>query len=123
MEFVSDHDEFRIGRMGQLYQHDTCSGACSPVFSGFRKLVTLILNNDGKLTVRLTTDGPQTTRYLIGLTARAPASLAISNSTSITNGLSASKVSLLALSSMDHRVFLFPRSQLAPGYIAWIARW
>ena len=39
LELVSQHDEFRIGRMGQLYQR-YCSSVYTPVLIGFRKQVT-----------------------------------------------------------------------------------
>jgi len=65
LEFVSEHDEFRVGRMGQLYQRylQQC------LHAGVRWLPeTSYLGHDStnsRLTVRLSTE-TVTTRYLIG---------------------------------------------------------
>src|ERR1044072_2139039 len=65
MDFVSEHDEFRVGRMGQLYQRylQQC------LLSGVQWLPeTSYLGHsstNGKLTVRLS-GGTFSTRYLIG---------------------------------------------------------
>ena len=65
MEFVSEHDEFRIGRMGQLYQRYLTQ--C--LLAGVEWLPeTSYLGHssaNGKVTVRLST-GEISTRYLIG---------------------------------------------------------
>src|SRR5678815_6028822 len=65
MEFVSEHDEFRVGRMGQLYQRylKQCLLAGAqwlPETSYLGYFAT-----KGKLTVRLSA-GEVTTSYLIG---------------------------------------------------------
>src|SRR6476620_11414223 len=65
LELVSQHDEFRIGRMGQLYQrylqqclHAGVEWLPETSYLGY-------VSTNGKLTVRLG-DDEVTTRYLIG---------------------------------------------------------
>lgn len=121
MEFASEHDEFSIGRMGQLYQRylQQC------LLAGVQWLPeTSYLGHsatNGKLTVRLST-GEITTRYLIGADgarSRVARDLNLDQNQEWIVGVE----SVFEGASIDGppRLLCFLDPQLAPGYIAWIA--
>jgi len=121
MELVSQHDEFRIGRMGQLYQRylQQClhSGVhWLPQTSYVSHSVT-----NGKLNLRLSS-GAITTRYLIGADgARSRVARDLK--------LELNREYIVGVESVFHgavldgppRLLCFLDPKLAPGYIAWIA--
>ena len=121
LELVSQHDEFRIGRMGQLYKRylQQC------VLSGVHWLPqTSYLGHssaNGKLTVRLSS-GSITTRYLIGgdgARSRVGRDLRLDENREWIVGVE----SVLQGAALDGppRLLCFLDPKLAPGYIAWIA--
>ena len=125
LELVSQHDEFRIGRMGQLYQRylQQC------LHSGVHWLPqTSYLGHstaNGKLNLRLSSGSSTrslTTRYLIGADgARSRVARDLK--------LDANSEWLVGVESVLHgavldgppRLLCFLDPKLAPGYIAWIA--
>ena len=121
MEFESEHDEFRIGRMGQLYQRylQQCllAGARwlpQSTYLGFESA-------NGKLTVRLST-GEITTRYLIGADgarSRVARDLKLDLNQEWIVGVES--VYEGAVIDGPPRLLCFLDPDLAPGYIAWIA--
>jgi flavin-dependent dehydrogenase len=121
LEFVSEHDEFSIGRMGQLYQRylQQC------VLAGVQWLPeTSYLgysSANGKLTIRLAT-GEITSRYLIGADgarSRVARDLKLDQNQEWIVGVE----SVFAGAVIDGppRLLCFLDPELAPGYIAWIA--
>ena len=121
MEFVSEHDEFRVGRMGQLYQRylQQC------LIAGVQWLPeTSYLGHvsaDGKLTVRLSS-GDVTTRYLIGADgarSRVARDLKLDLNEEWIVGVES--VYEGAVIDGPPRLLCFLDPELAPGYIAWIA--
>ena len=122
LELLSQHDEFRIGRMGQLYQRylQQC------LLSGVHWLPqTSYLSHEaanGKLTLRLSDSSSITTRYLIGADgARSRVARDLK--------LELNREWLVGVESVFHgavldgppRLLCFLDPKLAPGYIAWIA--
>jgi flavin-dependent dehydrogenase len=125
LELVSQHDEFRIGRMGQLYQRylQQC------LISGVHWLpqTTYVSHSaaNGKLTLQLrsgSSTGSITTRYLIGADgARSRVARDLK--------LELNREWIVGVESVLHGAVLAgpPRllclldPKLAPGYIAWIA--
>src|SRR5690242_9470366 len=65
IEFASEHDEFRIGRMGQLYERYLQQSLLAGVHWLPETSYLGHIASNGKLTVQLST-GTFTTRYLIG---------------------------------------------------------
>ena len=121
MEFVSEHDEFRVGRMGQLYQRylQQC------LLAGVQWLPeTSYLGHDstnGKLTVRLSTE-TVTSRYLIGADgarSRVARDLKLDLNQEWIVGVES--VYQGAVVDGPPRLLCFLDPELAPGYIAWIA--
>jgi flavin-dependent dehydrogenase len=121
MEFVSEHDEFSIGRMGQLYQRylQQC------LLAGVQWLPeTSYLGHsstNGTLTVRLST-GVVTTRYLIGADgarSRVARDLKLDLNREWIVGIES--VFEGAVIDGPPRLLCFLDPELAPGYIAWIA--
>jgi len=121
MEFASEHDEFSIGRMGQLYQRylQQC------LLAGVQWLPeTSYLGHsaaNGKLTVCLST-GEITTSYLIGADgarSRVARDLKLDQNQEWIVGVE----SVFEGATIDGppRLLCFLDPQLAPGYIAWIA--
>lgn len=120
-EFVSEHDEFRIGRMGQLYQRylQQC------LLAGVQWLPETSylghFSTKGKLTVRLST-GEVTTSYLIGgdgARSRVARDLQLDENREWIVGIES--VFQGALIDGPPRLLCFLDPELAPGYIAWIA--
>jgi len=125
LELVSQHDEFRIGRMGQLYHRylQQC------LHSGVHWLPqTGYLSHSpagGKLTVRLSSGSSThsiTTRYLIGADgARSRVARDLK--------LELNREWIVGVENVFHgavldgppRLLCFLDAKLAPGYIAWIA--
>jgi flavin-dependent dehydrogenase len=111
MQFVSAHDEFRIGRMGELYKHY--------LEEGIRHGVSWVpgtsyLNHSGergRLVVRLEHQSEERliqTRYLIaadGAQSRVASNL----------GLESNRQSIIGVEK------IFIGARVAPGYIGWIA--
>jgi len=121
MEFVSEHDEFRIGRMGQLYQrylqqclHAGVEWLPETSYLGYD-------STNGKLTVRLG-DDEVTTRYLIGADgarSRVARDLQLDQNREWIVGVES--VYEGAVLDGPPRLLCFLDPELAPGYIAWIA--
>jgi flavin-dependent dehydrogenase len=125
LELVSQHDEFRIGRMGRLYQRylQQC------LHTGVQWLPqTSYLSHsaaNGKLTLRLSSGSATrsiTTRYLIGADgARSRVARDLK--------LELNREFIVGVESVFHgavldgppRLLCFLDPKLAPGYIAWIA--
>jgi flavin-dependent dehydrogenase len=121
MELVSQHDEFRIGRMGQLYQRylQQC------LHSGVNWLPqTSYLGHsegEGKLTLQLSS-GSITTRYLIGADgARSRVARDLKLELNREWILGVESVFRGAVLDGPPRLLCFLDPKLAPGYIAWIA--
>jgi flavin-dependent dehydrogenase len=121
-ELVSQHDEFRIGRMGQLYQRylQQC------LLSGVHWLPqTSYLSHsaaNGKLTLQLSPGSTITTRYLIGADgarSRVARDLKLELNREWIVGLES--VFRGAVLDGPPRLLCFLDPKLAPGYIAWIA--
>ena len=120
-EFVSDHDEFSIGRMGQLYQRYLQQCLLAGVqwlpetsYLGYHSA-------NGKLTVRLS-KGEITTRYLIGADgarSRVARDLKLDLNREWIVGVEG--VYEGAVIDGPPRLLCFLDPKLAPGYIAWIA--
>lgn len=124
-ELVSQHEEFRVGRMGQLYQRylQQC------LHSGVHWLPqTSYLGHsavDGKLTLRLSSGSTThtiTTRYLIGgdgARSRVARDLRLEQNREWIVGVE--NVFRGAVLDGPPRLLCFLDPKLAPGYIAWIA--
>jgi flavin-dependent dehydrogenase len=120
-EFVSEHDEFRIGRMGQLYQRYLQQCLLARVQWLPETSYLGHVSTNGKLTVRLSS-GTITTRYLIaadGARSRVARDLQLDQNREWIVGVE----SVLAGAVIDGppRLLCFLDPELAPGYIAWIA--
>ncbi|HEY0727043.1 MAG TPA: NAD(P)/FAD-dependent oxidoreductase [Pyrinomonadaceae bacterium] len=125
MELVSDHDEFRIGRMGQLYQRYLQQCLLAGVDWLPHTSYLSHTANNGKLTLRLnsgSTTHTITTRYLIGADgarSRVARDLNLEENREWIVGVE----SVLHGAVLDGppRLLCFLDPILAPGYIAWIA--
>jgi len=121
LELVSQHDEFRIGRMGELYQRYLQQCLHGGVdWLPQTTYVSHSTTND-KLTVRLSS-GSVTTRYLIGADgarSRVARDLQLEQNREWLVGVE----SVLQGAVLDGppRLLCFLDPKLAPGYIAWIA--
>ena len=125
LELVSQHDEFRIGRMGQLYQRylQQC------LLAGVHWLPqTSYLSHstaNGKLTIRLSSGSTThsiTTRYLIGADgARSRVARDLKLDLNLEFILGVESVFQGAVLDGPPRLLCFLDPKLAPGYIAWIA--
>lgn len=121
LDFVSDHDEFRVGRMGQLYQRylQQCLHAGVRWLPQTSYLGHSITND--KLTVQLSS-GSITTRYLIGADG-ARSRVARDLKLDLNREWIVGVENVLAGARLDGppRLLCFLDPKLAPGYIAWIA--
>ena len=122
LELVSKDDEFRIGRMGQLYQQylDQCLVAGVQWMPETSYLY--YSDNKGKLTIHFTTGSSITTRYLIaadGARSRVARDLKLDLNQEWIVG--AESVFTGAVIEGPPRLLCFLDPELAPGYIAWIA--
>jgi flavin-dependent dehydrogenase len=126
-ELVSEHDEFRIGRMGQLYDrylqqclHAGVHWLPNTSYAGYSAA-------NGKLTVQLSS-GPSrhaqsiATRYLIGADG-ARSRVARDLDLELNREWIVGVESVLEGAVVDGppRLLCFLDPQLAPGYIGWIA--
>ena len=121
IEFVSEHDEFCIGRMGQLYQRYLQQCLLAGVHWLPETSYLGHTSDNGKLTVRLST-GAITTRYLIGADgarSRVARDLKLDENQEWIVGVES--VFEGAVIAGPPRLLCFLDPQLAPGYIAWIA--
>ncbi|HEU5131795.1 MAG TPA: NAD(P)/FAD-dependent oxidoreductase, partial [Pyrinomonadaceae bacterium] len=121
LELVSQHDEFRIGRMGQLYQRYLQQCLHSGV--DWLPQTSYVSHSaaNGKLTLQLSS-GSITTRYLIGADgarSRVARDLKLEMNREWIVGVE----SVLHGAVLDGppRLLCFLDPKLAPGYIAWIA--
>jgi flavin-dependent dehydrogenase len=125
LELVSEHDEFRVGRMGQLYQRylQQCLLAGVHWLPQTSYLSHSLTN--GKLTLRLNSGSSTrsiTTRYLIGADgarSRVARDLKLELNREWIVGVEA--VFRGAVLDGPSRLLCFLDPKLAPGYIAWIA--
>ena len=122
LKLVSRHDEFRIGRMGQLYQRylQQCLHSGVDWLPQTSYLSHTAVN--GKITLRLSNSHSITTRYLIGADgARSRVARDLN--------LEQNREWIVGVESVLHgavlagppRLLCFLDPKLAPGYIAWIA--
>jgi flavin-dependent dehydrogenase len=121
LEFVSQHDEFRIGRMGQLYQRylQQCLHAGADWLPQTSYLGHAAAN--GKITLHLSS-GSIKTRYLIGADgarSRVARDLKLESNREFLVGVES--VFQGAVLDGPPRLLCFLEPKLAPGYIAWIA--
>ncbi len=121
LELVSQHDEFRIGRMGQLYQrylqqclHAGVDWLPQTSYLGHSA-------DNGKTKLRLSS-GAITTRYLIGADG-ARSRVAKDLNLELNREFIVGVESVLHGAVLDGppRLLCFLDPKLAPGYIAWIA--
>lgn len=121
LELVSQHDEFRIGRMGQLYHRylQQCLHAGVDWLPQTSYLSHSVAN--GKVTLCLSS-GSVTTRYLIGgdgARSRVARDLNLELNREFIVGVES--VFEGAVLDGPPRLLCFLDPKLAPGYIAWIA--
>lgn len=121
IEFVSEHDEFRVGRMGQLYQRYLQQCLLAGVHWLPRTSYLGMSTAGDKLTVNLSS-GPITTRYLIGADG-ARSRVARDLKLDLNNEWIVGVESVYEGARLDGppRLLCFLDPKLAPGYIAWIA--
>jgi flavin-dependent dehydrogenase len=120
-ELVSQHDEFRIGRMGQLYQRYLQQCLHSGVDWLPQTSYASHSAANGKLTVQLSS-GSITTRYLIGADG-ARSRVARDLKLELNREWIVGVESVFQGAEIDGppRLLCFLDPKLAPGYIAWIA--
>jgi flavin-dependent dehydrogenase len=125
LELVSKHDEFRIGRMGQLYQHYLNQCLVGGIHWMPETSYLGYSENNGKLTIQFSTGSSVTsitTRYLIaadGARSRVARDLKLDVNCEWIVG--AESVFTGAIIDGPPRLLCFLDPELAPGYIAWIA--
>jgi flavin-dependent dehydrogenase len=125
LDLVSKHDEFRIGRMGELYQHYLNQCLVAGVHWMAETSYLDHSESDGKLTIHLSTGGSVSsivTRYLIaadGARSRVARDLNLDLNDEWIVG--AEVVFTGAVIEGPPRLLCFLDPKLAPGYIAWIA--
>jgi flavin-dependent dehydrogenase len=121
LELVSQHDEFRIGRMGKLYQRYLQQCLHSGVHWLPQTSYVSHSAANGKLTLRLSS-GSITTRYLIGADgarSRVARDLKLELNREWIVGVES--VFRGAVLDGPPRLLCFLDPKLAPGYIGWIA--
>jgi flavin-dependent dehydrogenase len=121
LELVSQYDEFRVGRMGQLYQRYLQQCLHSGVHWLPQTSYVSHSAANGKLTVQLSS-GSITTRYLIGADgarSRVARDLKLELNREWIVGVES--VFQGAVLDGPPRLLCFLDPKLAPGYIAWIA--
>ena len=121
LELVSQHDEFRIGRMGQLYQRYLQQCLHSGVHWLPQTSYVSHAEGNGKLTLQLSSRSI-TTRYLIGgdgARSRVARDLKLDLNREWIVGVES--VYEGAVLDGPPRLLCFLDPKLAPGYIAWIA--
>jgi flavin-dependent dehydrogenase len=126
MEFVSKHEEFRIGRMGTLYEHylnqSVLSGVTWRPGTGY---LSHSIEKQGRLTVNLSCGAEVTsvsTRYLIGADgARSKVARDLKLELNRHWIVGVEKVFTNVQLPGPPRLMCFLDPELAPGYIAWIA--
>ena len=124
LELISQHDEFRIGRMGQLYERYLQQCLLAGVHWSPNTSYLGHTAANGKLTVQLGSSSSTdaiTTRYLIagdGARSRVARDLELDRNREWIVG-----VESVFEGAVDGppRLFCFLDPKLAPGYIAWIA--
>jgi flavin-dependent dehydrogenase len=125
VEFVSDHDEFRIGRMGQLYQHYLNEGLQHGVNWMPGTSYVDHSRENGRLIVRLEIPSGERTvraRYLIaadGAQSRVGSNLGLESNREWIIGVE--KVFTGARIEGPPSLLCFLDPELAPGYIGWVA--
>lgn len=122
LELVSKHDEFRIGRMGPLYQQYLNQCLVAGVHWIPETSYLEYSENNGKLTIQFTAGNSITTRYLIaadGARSRVARDLKLDLNQEWIVG--AESVFTGAVIEGPPRLLCFLDPELAPGYIAWIA--
>jgi flavin-dependent dehydrogenase len=125
LEFISEHDEFRVGRMGLLYQRYLQQ--CLHAGAHWLPETSYLGHSEskGKLTIQLGSASSTqtiTTRYLIGADgarSRVARDLQLDLNREWIVGIE----SVLKGAVLDGppRLLCFLDPKLAPGYIAWIA--
>ena len=125
LELVSRHDEFRIGRMGQLYQRYLQQCLLSGVHWLPQTSYLSHTTANGKLAVRLSSGSStrsMTTRYLIGADG-ARSRVARDLKLGVNRELIVGVESVFNGTALDGRprLLCFLDPKLAPGYIAWVA--
>ena len=125
LELVSRHDEFRIGRMGQLYQRYLQQCLHAGVHWSPQTSYLSHTGTKDKLTLRLNSGSSArsiTTRYLIGADgarSRVARDLKLELNRELIVGVES--VFQGAVLDGPPRLLCFLDPKLAPGYIAWIA--
>ena len=124
-ELVSQHDEFRIGRMGQLYQRYLQQCLLSGVHWLPQTSYVSHSTTDGLLTLQLNSGSSTssiTTRYLIGADgARSRVARDLKLELNREWIVGAENIFHGAVLDGPPRLLCFLDPKLAPGYIAWIA--
>ena len=125
LELVSQHDEFRVGRMGQLYQRYLRQCVVAGVHWLPQTSYLSHSTANGKLSLRLSSGSTTrsiTTRYLIGADG-ARSRVARDLQLELNREWIVGVESVLHGAVLDGppRLLCFLDPQLAPGYIAWIA--
>lgn len=121
LEFVSEHDEFRVGRMGRLYQRYLTQCLLAGVHWLPQTSYLGYSTAGDKLSVQLSTR-TITTRYLIGADgARSRVARDLQLDLNREWILGVEGVYENARLDGPPRLLCFLDPELAPGYIAWIA--
>lgn len=120
-EFISEHDEFRIGRMGQLYQRYLTQCLLAGVHWLPQTSYLGYATTGDKLTVQLSAR-TITTRYLIGADG-ARSRVARDLQLDLNREWIVGVESVYENARLDGppRLLCFLDPKIAPGYIAWIA--
>lgn len=125
LHFVSEHDEFRIGRMGKLYHHylDRCVRDGVTWQPGVSYVSHCVEN--GNLSIRLAHDGDERcvrARYIIGADgARSRVAVNLDLELNRKWLVGVEKVFTGAIMDGPPRLLCFLDPSLAPGYVGWIA--